>query len=168
MKHLYLVACVAWLVPVAACGSGSGAFGGNEATSGTSSAASGSGSGAGSGGASAAAQTGATAGTATTSSASTGGFDPLKDPTAKINHPGDGEMRKINTDIPFIGVANDPQDGMLSGASLVWTSDKEGKLGIGATFNKQLKVVGKQVITLTATDSDGNKGIATITLNMTP
>ena len=112
-------------------------------------------------------QGGATSSVTSSSGQGAGGaFDPFKDPTPKINHPGNGEMRKINMDIPFIGSANDPQDGMLSGASLVWASDKEGKLGIGNTFTKQFKVLGKQVITLTATDSDGNKGTTSVTLEM--
>jgi len=84
-------------------------------------------------------------------------------PQAKINHPGDMEMRPANMAIPFIGVGTDPEDGTLSGASLVWTSDLSGEIGAGETFNAPL-TAGKHVITLTVTDSDKNTGTASITL----
>jgi hypothetical protein len=48
-------------------------------------------------------------------------------PTAQINHPGDGEQRQVGVPIPFIGVANDPEDGVLTGASLVWTDSIEAR-----------------------------------------
>jgi len=86
-----------------------------------------------------------------------------KPPTAKINHPGDMENRPANMPIPFIGVGNDPEDGVLSGASLVWTSDVSGKIGIGEQFNAPL-TAGTHIITLTVTDSDKNTGTDTITL----
>lgn len=97
-----------------------------------------------------------------------GAFNPAEDPTAQINHPGDGEDRKVNQPIPFVGVATDPQDGALIGASLVWTSDKEGPLGTGTMFTKSPTMLGMQVITLTATDANGNVGKDTITLNIVP
>jgi hypothetical protein len=86
-------------------------------------------------------------------------------PTAQINHPGDGEMRPAAMDIPFIGVAGDPEDGPLSGASMVWTSDLAGEIGTGESFNAPLSA-GMHVITLTATDSDGNTGTDQITLDI--
>jgi len=86
-------------------------------------------------------------------------------PTAKINHPGDMEMRAANMPIPFIGVGTDPEDGALSGASLVWTSDLSGKIGVGEQFDAPL-TAGKHVITLTVTDSDRNTGTAAITLDV--
>lgn len=89
-----------------------------------------------------------------------------QNPVATINHPGDGENRAANTDIPFIGVATDPQDGTLSGASLVWTSSLlSTPIGTGTSFNAPLPV-GTHVITLTATDSNSNTGTDTITLNV--
>jgi hypothetical protein len=84
-------------------------------------------------------------------------------PKVKINHPGDKEMRPANTPIPFVGVANDPEDGALTGASLVWTGSLDGMIGTGEMFNAPLNV-GTHVITLTATDSDKNTGVAAITL----
>jgi chitinase len=89
-------------------------------------------------------------------------------PTVTINHPGDGETRLVSDgDFPFVGVANDLEDGALTGAALVWTSDLDGQLGTGETFNATPSL-GVHTITLTATDADSNSGIATITLTMEP
>ena len=55
---------------------------------------------------------------------------------------------------------------MLTGASLVWTSDLEGQIGVGEQFDAPLTVVGTHTITLTVTDSDDNQGIDTIVLNI--
>jgi hypothetical protein len=87
-----------------------------------------------------------------------------EDPIATINHPGDGENRPANSNIPFIGVATDPQDGALSGASLVWTSSlRSTPIGTGLSFDASLEA-GTHVITLTATDSDSNVGTDSVTL----
>lgn len=87
-------------------------------------------------------------------------------PVATINHPGDGEMRNTGDMIPFVGVGTDAEDGVLTGASLVWTSDVEGAIGTGESFNRALSQSGTQVITLTVTDSDGNTGTDSIELEM--
>ncbi len=87
-------------------------------------------------------------------------------PVATINHPGDGEMRAVNASIPFIGVGTDAEDGALTGSALVWTSSLEGQIGTGEMFNKSLTQAGLQVITLTVTDSDGNQGTDSVTLDM--
>ena len=89
-----------------------------------------------------------------------------QDPVAQINHPGDGEVRKVNVDIPFVGFADDPQDGKVPADKLIWTSDLEGQIGVGENFNAPLSMVGKHTITLTATDIDGNEGTASLVLNM--
>lgn len=76
-------------------------------------------------------------------------------PTAMINHPG-MEDREVGVPIPFIGVADDPEDGALSGMSMVWTDDLEGEIGTGEMFDAALQTLGDHVVTLTVTDSDGN------------
>jgi hypothetical protein len=88
-------------------------------------------------------------------------------PTAMINHPG-GEDRQAGVAIPFIGVADDPEDGALSGASMIWTDDLEGMIGQGEAFDAALAVVGEHTVTLTATDADGNVGEATLTFAIVP
>lgn len=106
--------------------------------------------------------------TGTDTGTDTGTTDPdAKDPpVAQINHPGDGENRPVNVDIPFVGFANDPQDGMIPANKLVWTSDLEGQIGVGDNFNAPLTMVGMHTITLTATDIDGNEGTDSLVLNM--
>jgi hypothetical protein len=84
-------------------------------------------------------------------------------PMASIFHPGDMETRDAGMLIPFIGEAMDPEDGALTGAALVWSSDLTGQIGTGTMFDAPLSV-GTHVITLTATDSDGNTGTDAITL----
>jgi hypothetical protein len=88
-------------------------------------------------------------------------------PTAMIDHPGP-EDRQAGVPIAFIGVANDPEDGALSGMSMVWTDDLEGPIGEGEMFDAALDVVGDHTVTLTATDSDGNVGEAVLTFAIVP
>jgi hypothetical protein len=102
--------------------------------------------------------------TSSTTSETTNGGE--QDPIAQINHPGDGENRPVNVDIPFVGLGTDPQDGMIPGNMLVWTSDLEGQIGVGGNFNAPLTMVGMHTITLTATDSDNNVGIDSLMLNI--
>jgi chitinase len=87
---------------------------------------------------------------------------------ADIFHPGDGEDRQVDMAIPMIGQGTDPEDGMLTGMSLVWTSDVEGQIGTGEMFDWIPTQVGMQMITLTATDSDNNQSTDSITLNIIP
>lgn len=104
-------------------------------------------------------------GTGSSSSGSgQGGFDPAQDPVAQINHPGDMECRHPGNAFDCSGTGTDPQDGMLSGAALVWTNDVEGPLGTGSPIMFTPMVVGSQIITLTVTDSDGNVGTDQVTL----
>ena len=87
-------------------------------------------------------------------------------PTAQINHPGDGDQRPAGVVIPVIGEASDPEDGVLTGASLVWTDSLEGEIGQGEMFDTMLLTLGEHTITLTATDADGNVGEDSITLTI--
>lgn len=87
-------------------------------------------------------------------------------PVADIFHPSDGEERVAGEDIPWIGSGDDAEDGALTGMALVWTSDVDGEFGTGEMFNAPLMTVGTHTITLTATDSDGNTGEASITIDV--
>lgn len=94
-------------------------------------------------------------GASSSSSSSSSGSMMGQAPQVTINHPGDMEMRAANVAIPFIGVANDAEDGTLTGSSLVWTSSISGQFGTGTMFDAPL-TAGTHTITLTATDKDGN------------
>lgn len=87
-------------------------------------------------------------------------------PVADIFHPSDGEERVAGTDIPWIGSGDDAEDGALTGMALVWASDVDGELGTGEMCSAPLMTVGMHTITLTATDSDGNTGEASITIDV--
>jgi hypothetical protein len=89
-------------------------------------------------------------------------------PTAMINHPGDGEMRQVNSAIPMVGVASDAEDGTLSGASLVWSADTVGMIGTGEMFDWTPTQTGPVVITLRATDSDSNETVDSVALQIIP
>jgi hypothetical protein len=90
-----------------------------------------------------------------------------RSPVAQINHPGDGEVRPAANPIPFVGVGNDFEDGVLPGTALAWTSSIDGSIGTGNSFSRTLSA-GTNVITLTVTDSMGNTGSTSITLTITP
>ena len=91
---------------------------------------------------------------------------PNKAPTVTIASPSTGTLLQTTDSISFTGSATDAEDGSLTGASLVWTSSSSGQLGTGGSINVTLSA-GPHLITLTATDSQGAKGDAAISVNVT-
>ncbi|HEV7990644.1 MAG TPA: PKD domain-containing protein [Gemmatimonadaceae bacterium] len=89
-------------------------------------------------------------------------------PSATISAPTTGTSVSQGSTVSFSGSANDPEDGALTGASLVWTSSRDGQIGTGTSFSTSTLSVGTHTITLTSTDSQGAHGTATITLTVTP
>lgn len=77
-------------------------------------------------------------------------------PVADIFHPSDGEDREVDVPIPWTGSGEDTEDGVLTGASLVWSSDLDGEFGQGEMFDAALATLGTHTITLVVSDSDGN------------
>lgn len=75
-------------------------------------------------------------------------------PTATITSPLNNSSHFYGNIITFTGTGTDPQDGALSGASLVWTSSLQGNIGTGNTFTLTNLVAGTHTIRLTVTDSD--------------
>lgn len=85
-------------------------------------------------------------------------------PTVQILSPSDNSTFGPGQQITFIGQANDPEDGPLSGDSLDWYSDIDGYLGSGEML--MTTVSGNvtcqnpyqpHIITLKATDSDAHE-----------
>jgi dipeptidyl aminopeptidase/acylaminoacyl peptidase len=68
------------------------------------------------------------------------------------------------TSVSFQGSATDPEDGTLTGASLVWTSSEDGQIGTGTSFTKSNLSVGAHTITLTATDSGALTGTISVSI----
>ncbi|HEY3269128.1 MAG TPA: hypothetical protein VGM37_19630 [Armatimonadota bacterium] len=89
-----------------------------------------------------------------------------KPPTAGIIGPANNAAYTSADTVVFTGSATDVEDGDLTGSALQWTSSIQGALGSGASASASL-LPGTHVITLTATDSDGGKGTASITLVVT-
>ncbi|MFH2013176.1 MAG: choice-of-anchor D domain-containing protein, partial [Pseudomonadota bacterium] len=90
-------------------------------------------------------------------------------PTATITSPNDGDEFIRGTLIAFQGTGNDPEDGNLTGSSLVWTSNIDGQIGTGGTisnYDSSRLSVGLHIITLTATDSGGKTGSASIQIRI--
>lgn len=112
---------------------------------------------------------GSMGGTDTTGEGTSSGGPIGSVPTVGIQHPADGDnSRTVGVAIPFDGSAIDVEDGMLVGDALVWTSDVDGELGTGANIMAPLATEGDHVITLSATDSDGNVGTSSISMYLQP
>lgn len=89
-------------------------------------------------------------------------------PTASIVSPADGDAFDEGSSVTFQGSATDTEDGTLTGSSLVWTSDLDGQLGTGETVETSSLSAGDHTISLTATDSDGAAGQASISITTSP
>jgi hypothetical protein len=64
--------------------------------------------------------------------------------------------------VTFTGAGNDPEDGALTGSSLVWTSNVDGQIGTGQTFMTSALTEGQHTVTLAATDSESGVGSETV------
>ncbi len=75
-------------------------------------------------------------------------------PTVSISSPANNSSFYENTNVTLSGVASDPEDGILSGTSLVWRSSLSGVIGTGTPLVLNTLIEGTHSITLTATDSN--------------
>lgn len=91
-------------------------------------------------------------------------------PVAQITSPADGSIFTSDDSITFSGSGSDNEDGDLSDKSLVWRSDVDGMIGTGETFTSETLSESNHEITLTATDSEGETGMdsVSITVNSAP
>jgi hypothetical protein len=91
---------------------------------------------------------------------------PNQAPDVTISSPADGGTSVIGEAVTFSGEATDSDGGSITGNALVWTSDLDGPIGTGAEFSRSDLSGGFHEITLTATDSEGTSGSATITFGI--
>ncbi|MEP6921915.1 MAG: hypothetical protein ABI967_12380, partial [bacterium] len=79
-----------------------------------------------------------------------------KRPLVAILGPINGQVLAPGVSPQFAAAVYDPEDGMLSGTSLKWTSDRDGLVGYGLGPSMRALSSGEHFITLTASDSQGN------------
>lgn len=91
---------------------------------------------------------------------------PNEAPTVTISQPAANATVQRGESVTFQGSATDPEDGTLTGASLVWTSSIDGEIGTGTSFSISSLSEGVHTVTLTATDSEGATGTDERTLTV--
>lgn len=89
-------------------------------------------------------------------------------PTAQITSPADGSHALVGGTVNFVGSGSDPEDGPLTGASLLWSSNLDGSFGTGETRPFASLSAGAHQITLTAVDSRGAVGTDSIQVVVDP
>ncbi len=87
-------------------------------------------------------------------------------PTVAITSPANGAAFAFGASVAFAGSASDDEDGDIS-ANLSWSSDLDGTIGSGASFNTTALSVGTHTITASVTDSAGDSGNASISVTIT-
>ena len=87
-------------------------------------------------------------------------------PTADITRPSNNDSFNLGETITFTGSALDPEEGPLTDSALVWISNLDGSIGSGTTFTRNDLSLGTHTITLTATDSQGASGSATVRISI--
>jgi hypothetical protein len=80
---------------------------------------------------------------------------PNQSPVPTIFNPANGSFTPPGGLVVLQGSAMDMEDGSLPDGSLVWSSDRQGELGIGSSVPLNSLASGQHIITLTATDSYG-------------
>ncbi len=86
--------------------------------------------------------------------------------TPVISSPANSSSHSGGDYINFSGSCTDTEDGALSGDSLAWTSNKDGPIGTGHSFNIDTLQSGEHTITLTATDSESFSSTAYVLISV--
>ncbi len=86
-------------------------------------------------------------------------------PVVVITRPTNGAPLVLGMATALLGSASDLEDGMLQGAALVWRSSVDGAIGTGTSAMATL-TQGVHTLTLTATDSMGATGTASVTVSV--
>ncbi|MDP3237173.1 MAG: PKD domain-containing protein [Myxococcales bacterium] len=86
-------------------------------------------------------------------------------PVVVITRPTNGAPLVLGMATALLGSASDLEDGMLQGAALVWRSSVDGAIGSGTSAMATL-TQGVHTLTLTATDSMGATGTASVTVSV--
>lgn len=89
-------------------------------------------------------------------------------PEVTITSPSDGGTVAAGDPVTMTGTATDLHEGTLSGASLTWSSDRDGVLGTGATLTRTDLGVGAHVLTLTAVDERGASATSSVAIQVEP
>lgn len=90
-------------------------------------------------------------------------------PTVTILLPNQGASYEQTTSVFMIGSASDPEDNnTVLTNQIVWSSNVQGQLGVGASISRSDLVVGPHTITASVTDSGGLSGSATRSITITP
>jgi hypothetical protein len=83
-----------------------------------------------------------------------------------IASPRNNQQFNAGDSITFCGVAADPAEGNLNGDSLVWSSDIDQQIGTGNELTSDRLSAGTHAITLAATNSQGVKQTAAVTISI--
>jgi len=87
-----------------------------------------------------------------------------RNPLVSIFQPTESAHFAPDDVVVLAGDAYDPEDGDLDDPALIWGSDRDGQLGSGGllTLAAHDLTPGRHLITLAATDGDGQTGLASV------
>jgi len=90
-----------------------------------------------------------------------------RSPIAMIVQSTEGTSIPHTQVVELHALAQDPEDGLLNGDSVAWTSDLDGPLGFGRRISRSDLSVGEHVVTVEATDSGGQTTRHSVLISVT-